>query len=223
MALAVKFESSRAAQLLKLLLCERAGMRGVAQDLPMIEAFLRLLVGRNIADQNGAAGPGDALHLAERNCGLKKVMEREARDDAVKCFSGEGEMGRGSKLPGHIGGVLLGLKAARTFKHGRHHIQSGDVARAFREEAGDDAGSAGHVKHGVVGAYGSAIGHGREQIVVGVGMAANERVGLARELVQNLGFVYLGFGALSIHKEIMTCAGRCMVRSAAQEPAVESQ
>ena len=167
----------------------------------MVEPLLRIAAGREIANQNRAAGLGDALHLAERCRGIEEVVKREARDNTVKRAIGKGKIGARAELPGDVGHLLLVLVASRALKHGGNEIEPRDVAREFRKKAGDDAGAASHVENSILRMDLCAIGHQIEQRVITVAVALREWLGLPRELVEDNGIV-LG----SLHKTSMALA-----------------
>ncbi len=180
-----------------------ARVRWIAKNLPVIEGCLPVLARSDIADEDGAARSTDTLHLAESFSRVEEVVEGKPGNDAIESGVGKGEIGAWAELPGHVGDLLLGLKAPRTLKHGGDDVEAGDVANTPGEEAGDDAGAAGYVEDSVFGPDSGAFGHQVEERILLVSVALRKWIGLAGELIENFSVVDFGFVVRRFHRTIM--------------------
>src|SRR5439155_19528270 len=88
-------------------------------------------------------------------------------------------------LPRQVGESLLALERTGAIQHRRRDVDTRDVAHDARERARQDAGAAGHVEHGVVGAGAAELDHEAERLLVLDARRGRERNGLTGELVED--------------------------------------
>jgi integrase len=159
---------------------------GIAEPLHLVVRLGLLGGGReHVHDGDPPARRADPHHLGQHRLGVEEVVERVPRDDHREGGVREGQGHRVPDDPRQVRQALRPLPGTGLLDHGRGQVDACDVAGDLGQRAGDQAGAARHVQHGVLRA---GLGHVDEEpvgLVVGVGRHLRERHGLPRELVED--------------------------------------
>src|SRR5207302_2568638 len=114
-----------------------------------------------------------------------QVMEYETRAHDGKVRVRKGKRIDITLLPAYIFQALILLRFTRLLQHRRGHIDAGSVLCHASKSARQQAGTAGHVEHGVIRAGASPLHNTIQCFLIADRSSGGKWRSLARELIEN--------------------------------------